>query len=209
MPGLFSAIGTVLGEVRHDLVQTRLSRLSKLTTDDIEEEFHKLELRAGTLIAEEEVMDEWQFERSADLRFEGQLFELTLPVSRQGIWNLKKLEASFREQYCETYGYDLPNNIVELVNLRLTVTTMASDPGWPAVDFGESGNKPRTSIQTLEDGSKQDISVICRHDLTLGNTLVGPAIVEDFGATIRVLNGQVLKLQKSGALVLTGRGGGQ
>ena len=209
MPGLFSAIGTVLGEVRHDLVQTRLSRLSKLTTDDIEEEFHRLELRAGTLIAEEEVKDEWQFERSADLRFEGQLYELTLPVSRHGICNLEKLEASFREQYCETYGYDLPNNIVELVNLRLTVTTMASGPGWPAVDLGETGNKPRTSIQTLEDGSKQDISVICRHDLTLGNTLVGPAIVEDFGATIRVLSGQVLKLQKSGALVLTGRGGGQ
>ena len=153
--------------------------------------------------------DEWQFERSADLRFEGQLYELTLPVSRHGICNLEKLEASFREQYCETYGYDLPNNIVELVNLRLTVTTMASGSGWPAVDLGETVNKPRTSIQTLEDGSKQDISVICSHDLTLGNTLVGPAIVEDFGATIRVLSGQVLKLQKSGALVLTGRGGGQ
>ena len=168
-----------------------------------------MELRAGTLIAEEEVTDDWHFERSADLRFEGQLFELTLPVSRHGIWNLEKLDASFREQYCETYGYDLPNNIVELVNLRLTVTTMASDPGWPEVEVGETGNKPQTRTQTLEDGSKRNISVIRRHDLTLRNTLVGPAIVEDFGATIRVLSGQVLKLQKSGTLFLTGRGGGQ
>ena len=51
-----------------------------LTRQDIEQEFKGLEARAA-LIAEEDAADDWQFERSADLRFEGQLFELTVSIT--------------------------------------------------------------------------------------------------------------------------------
>ena len=149
VPGLFSAIGTVLGEVRHDLVQTRLGRLLALTRQDIEQEFKGLEARAAQLIAEEDAADDWQFERSADLRFEGQLFELTLSVPWEGAVELAALETAFRTRYRETYGYDLPSHIVQLVNLRLTVTAASADLVWPETKLnatGEIGRNPDAGV---------------------------------------------------------------
>ena len=206
VPGLFSAIGTVLGEVRHDLVQTHLSRLSTLTTEDIEQGFRGLETRASDLIAEENVADDWLFERTTDLRFDGQLFELSLPVSANTVLDLTTLEAAFREKYSATYGYDLPDHDVQLVNLRLTVTAINIGCDWPVLELDETGLPTRTRAQVLEDGSSHEIPVFRRYDLIAGKTMVGPAIVEDFGATIRLLSGQVLKTRQSGTLILTGGG---
>lgn len=206
VPGLFSAIGTVLGEVRHDLVQTRLGRLLALTRQDIEQEFKGLEARAAQLIAEEDAADDWQFERSADLRFEGQLFELTLSVPWEGAVELAALETAFRTRYRETYGYDLPSHIVQLVNLRLTVTAASADLVWPETKLNATGESVGTRMQVLEDGTNREISVVRRHDLTAGEELTGPAIVEDFGATIRILSGQRLAVCDSGTLILSEQG---
>ena len=188
------------------LVQTRLGRLLALTRQDIEQEFKGLEARAAQLIAEEDAADDWQFERSADLRFEGQLFELTLSVPWEGAVELAALETAFRTRYRETYGYDLPSHIVQLVNLRLTVTAASADLVWPETKLNATGESVGTRMQVLEDGTNREISVVRRHDLTAGEELTGPAIVEDFGATIRILSGQRLAVCDSGTLILSEQG---
>ena len=180
--------------------------LLELTRQDIEQEFEGLEARAAQLIAEEDAADDWQFERSADLRFEGQLFELTLSVPWEGAVELAALETAFRTRYRETYGYDLPSHTVQLVNLRLTVTAASADRFWPETKLKATGRSVGTRMQVLEDGSGREISVVRRHDLTAGQELTGPAIVEDFGATIRILSGQRLAVCDSGTLILSEQG---
>ena len=44
-----------------------------------------------------------------------------------------------------------------------------------------------------------------RSALESGATLDGPLIVEDFGATIRILSGQTLEVRPSGVLILNDR----
>ncbi|MEL0110833.1 MAG: hypothetical protein VW835_03785, partial [Rickettsiales bacterium] len=60
-----------------------------------------------------------------------------------------------------------------------------------------------------EDGSLADVRVVRRDALQPGDNLIGPAIVEDFGATIRVLDGQSLEVRSSGMLVLSDKGAAQ
>jgi len=61
-------------------------------------------------------------ERSADLRFVGQLFELNIGLGpeSQALPGCDEIEARFRAAYQHAFGIDLPNLKVQLVNVRLT-----------------------------------------------------------------------------------------
>jgi len=209
VPGLFSAIGTMLGDVRHDLVQTYLRRLSELHSSELAFGFDALKDRAAELIAVEGERGDWQFERSLDARFEGQLFELTLPLPRKDIPDAGQLDAEFRAAYRTAYGYDLPDHTVQLVNLRLVARIPIHDGGWPAAALDEDAGRERMRALVSEDGSLTDVRVVRRGALQPGDNLIGPAIIEDFGATIRVLNGQSLEVRPSGMLVLSDKGAAQ
>ena len=205
VPGLFSAIGTMLGEARHDLVQTLLRRAPDLAANEIRDAFDNLEARAQNMIAAEETRGDWRFERSADARFEGQLFELTLPLDGDAGLSGETLDREFRAAYRKAYGYDLPDHTVQLVNLRLVATSTVYDGGWPrvAAEPATAGARHRRIVG--EDGAARDVPVHRRDALVPGTTLDGPLIVEDFGATIRVLDGQTVTVRPSGVLIVTDR----
>jgi N-methylhydantoinase A len=205
-PGLFSAIGTVLGNIRHDLVQTLVRRVHEISRKELEAAFSALDRRAHALISVEEVAEDavWSFERFVDVRFEGQLFELTLPADGDA-----SIEEGFRRAYLESYGYDLENHAVELVNLRLVAKTVVWDKGWPRVadsaDASTGANHAREVIDA--DGTMKSIAIIRRANLKADDRLIGPLIIEDFGATIRVLEGQTMSVRASGVLVIETWGG--
>lgn len=206
VPGLFSAIGTLLGDVRHDLVQTHLRRLDDVEPGDLDAGFAELRTRAESLIAAEESIGNWQFEYSLDARFEGQLFELNLPVAKTASPVPSELEEAFRALYRQTYDYDLPDHRVQLVNLRLIASSMNEERTWPTVDFAQEAGASRPRRMTSEDGSVLDVSVWRRDSLLPGTRLEGPAIIEDFGATIRLLDGQTMDVRPTGILVISEQG---
>jgi len=205
VPGLFSAIGTMLGDIRHDLVQTHLRRLDDLQAGELDAGFATLEERAQALITAEDGDGTWRHERSLDARFEGQLFEMNLPVAPGDAPSADDLDAAFRDAYRETYGYGLPNHTVQLVNLRLVASSAVHDGGWPclALDMEDATGRSRQVIG--EDGSRREVPVWRRNALREGLSLDGPAIIEDFGATIRLLAGQRLEVRPSGMLELIER----
>ncbi|MDP6342584.1 MAG: hydantoinase/oxoprolinase family protein [Alphaproteobacteria bacterium] len=202
-PGLFSAIGTMLGDVRHDLVQTLLRRTGDLDGASLEEGFARLEARAQALFAEEEAAGAPILERHADLRFEGQMFEKTLPVARNRAGDAD-LDGIFRAAYRADYGYDLPEQPVEVVNLRLVARRPVRQGGWPAAAEAERAAGPGRRRRTIlaADGSGREVEVLPRWAIGEGEELMGPLIIEDFGATIRVLDGQRLGALQSGTLVI-------
>ncbi len=63
-----------------------------------------------------------------------------------------------------------------------------------------SGGATRRRRIATADGGRTEVDVIRRADLQPGQVLAGPVIVEDFGATIRVLAGQTATVKLSGVL---------
>ena len=88
-------------------VQTSLKRLDEFDATTLEAGFADLAERAADLIDAENDVDAWRFERSVDARFEGQLFELNLPIAAGEAPSVAKIEMMFRATHRETYGYDL------------------------------------------------------------------------------------------------------
>ncbi len=125
-PGVLSTWGLLDTDIRATFVRTvgvASRRAAAADPSALEREWADLAAQAEAWLAAEQVpADRRRFERSADLRYEHQSFELTCPLgdgplSRDRIGELIR---TFHAEHRRLYTYDLPNALVELVNLRVT-----------------------------------------------------------------------------------------
>lgn len=205
-PGMFSAIGTVLCDVRHDLVQTILTDLHALGPEVLGAVMAQLEEQARALLAAEDLTGSGgvHLHRFLDLRFKGQIFEITVPLgSGRSLPRADEIERSFRYLYHENYGYDLPDTPVEVVNARLIASHRDPRVRFPAyVEVAEVGATVGARPVVAPDGSVRPHSVWRKASLPEGEPVPGPLLVEDAGATVWVLPGQWVR-KDAGVLVIT------
>jgi hypothetical protein len=87
-----------------------------------------------------------------------------------------------------------------MVNLRIVARSAVWQESRLAPPSHEIQPKPRRRQIWAADGAAVDVPVVPRSSLQSGHTLKGPAIIEDFGATVRVLDGQLVRVMGSGVL---------
>ena len=127
-PGLFSAFGLLYSEVEHHYVRTWRRRARGLDPAELEEAFGRLEGEARAQLAAEGFRAAAvRITRSADCRYQGQSFELTVPVTPT-----VTLEEAFGREHARTYGHragvDEP---VEIVSLRVVGQGLSDRPRVP------------------------------------------------------------------------------
>src|SRR5215218_4670070 len=205
-PGMFSAMGTIMCEVRYDLIQSLLRKLDTLEPEDVQETFQKLERRAQNLLADEAVPvdpEAVRYFRHLDLRHEGQLHELGIALRQDGIPSREEIEQDFRSAYQDSYGYRLPGSAVELVNVRLEVAfRLWEHEFFPAGSQEIRTPNERERVIAEADGSEVPWQVLARHELESGEEVRGPALIEDVGSVIRVLAGQAAQRDDEGVLII-------
>ena len=201
-PGHFSALGSLLAERRHDLVQTFVRTVAATGIDEFRREFASLAQRGRDLIrAERSGQDrDWSLERMIDLRFAGQLFQLTIPADDDDALAPAELERRFRHRHREVYGYDLPGHDVQAVNLRIVARAPEGLAARAIRPEPQPSSPTRRRRLWAEDGAWRDVEVFARGALRPGMVLPGPAVIEDLGATIRVLEGQTFLVRASGVI---------
>ena len=208
-PGMFSAIGTVMCEVKYDLVQSLLRKVDVLEPEGVREAFRRLEHRAQGLLADEAVpvdLESVRYSRHLDLRHEGQLHELGIALRRDGIPSRAEIEKDFRNAYEDSYGYRLPGSAVELVNVRLEVVFRLWKPGFFPKDVQRIRTLTERERAIAEaDGSEVRWHVLARHELVPGEEVYGPTLIEDEGSVVRVLAGQSARRGDEGVLIVEER----
>ena len=196
LPGMFSALGAVLGEVRHDLSQTMLCPINELRAEALDQAYARLKDKANSLLAKEpKGAGQPGVLRFADLRFAGQLFELRVPLGAfdEPMPPCTEIERAFRRVYQSEFGFDLVDSRVQLVNLHL-VATLAMG-GSAARIFSNAGGASPTAqpyrMQTYlrADGNEEPLPVY-RTAECIGAELEGPLLIEHSGATVWVRIGQ-------------------
>lgn len=203
-PGLFSAMGTLLGEVRHDFVRTLLSDLLHVSESAIADGFLELTRRAKEILVKDEISQSDQavmYIRSLDVRYKGQLFELNIPILDEQLPSLDKIDQMFRDKYSQLYGYELAENPTELVNIRLVASLPPRLKELPG--YSSQRKAARSTRQLIEsDGTIVHAPVLNREAIVQGSEILGPCIVEDMGATVRVMKGQILRGSDTGSLIV-------
>lgn len=213
LPGMFSALGAVLGEVRHDLSQTLLGPVLGLDAATLESSFERLKDKACSLLAREPTGTNYAtLSRFADLRFTGQLFELRVPLGLQGepLPSVNDIEQRFRAAYAAEFGFDLAESVVQLVNLRLLATLpIAGSTARIFHNTAERCARPepyRMQTYLRADGGEESLPVYRTADC-IGAELVGPLLIEHSGSTVWVGNRQPATIGADGGVVFYMHGG--
>jgi N-methylhydantoinase A len=193
--GVLSALGLAISDVRRDQVSPLLAELGTADRADIEARFAGLEANARGQLADDAGL---RLARLADLRYQGQSFELTVEAGK-----LAELPDRFHAEHERRYGYRMEDEAVELVNLRLVATVPTGKPDLSEAAPRRGGNPSRRRAR-LDDGW-EEVDVYERAALGVGSRLDGPAVVEFAESTLLVRSGWRASVDEIGTLSLERR----
>jgi len=211
-PGIASAVGMLVTDIRHEFVATRRLRLDALTPGALDALFADFVAEGDARLTRDGVASaDRRMLRSADLRYHGQSFELpvTVPPGPLSIADLGRLRTEFHAMHERAYGYAAPDDAIELVNVRLGAVGVTPKPRRaPLPDGGPSAAsavKGHRDVWFAETQGTHKTVVLDRGRLLRGNVIEGPAIVEEHDASTLIHPSWAARVDERANLVLTPR----
>jgi N-methylhydantoinase A len=221
MPGALSALGILVSDVVKDYSRTVLWRtIVKLPLSDLRQEFQKLSQSAKRDFGNENWTGTMREQRTLDVRYRGQGYELNVPFSRS-------LVSDFHRAHAQRYGYSHPDREIELVTLRLHAivkshqaklaiqrsifpTTSASSETVPSKSSrgtspwgSQRSTSQRSEFQSvLFNGKLLRTAILDRDSLRAGRKHTGPALITEYSATTVVPPGLSFHHDRAGNLVI-------
>ncbi len=193
-PGVYSAMGLVMSDVKHDYVRSRLVNVARITEDEINAIFAELAARArADLIGEDFSTDSIDIEYALDMRYAGQGYEMTLPCPhplKPG--ELATLRSAFDAEHCKSFGHTAPSEPVEIVSWRLRGIGRVPPVTLPR--YEATGMRLEDAVREVRKarfgGKMLDCPVYQRERLDVGVSFTGPAIVDQLDCTSVIAPGQ-------------------
>ncbi len=184
MPGVFSALGLLLADYRHDLHRAIVRETSGLDDVFLEQVFAELEERvAGMLRAEGVHEEDIVVYRMLDMKYWRQAYELTVPYRG----SLEQSVQEFHRMHRERYGYAMPDAPVVVVNARVTGYGVVAKPEIPRREAELYTPEPHSLRRVFFGDTGWVITPIYRReDLRPGAEIEGPAVIEASDSTILV-----------------------
>src|SRR5262245_47118986 len=208
-PGITSALGCLVADVRHDFVKTVNQPVLRM---DVAEARRLLAAHVDEgcrLLASEGVeIDTVSVQHEADMQFVGQTHVLTVGIPRTE-FEREDLMRAFETAYWERFEVELREMRAQLVSLRTAVVgrrRQVSLEGLIALDAASAGGPVAAERRRAWfDSGWQDTPVYRREQLGLGTELTGPAIVEQLDSTAVVEPGDRVRVDALGNLEITVR----
>jgi N-methylhydantoinase A len=196
-PGNLSAMGLLCSDTRHDHARTLFSRLTPELAVTLDATVDELLQEAGRSLAADGIEDAaHRFTVSVDLRYEGQNYELSLPIDQAEIaaaadTGFLRLTERFDEAHLRVYGYRLEGRAIQLVNVRVTAVGATAHADWPRVPALATSSSelpvPHARRPVLIEAGRLEQADVFRHaELLAGQRFEAPSIVEYAGGTLFV-----------------------
>jgi N-methylhydantoinase A len=177
--GSLSALGMVLADNVRDYAAGVLGR------DDIEPEFRRLQQKARKDMRGAEIT------RSADLRYAGQSYELTVP------WHAADPAAPFHREHQRVYGYSNPEKVIQIVTIRVRARIAVPRPSLVTRPKPAASAPSKRSVYSA--GKWRSAPLYPRSSVG-SRPRPGPALVVDYGSTTLIPPGWRFAVDRSGNL---------
>jgi N-methylhydantoinase A len=205
-PGVFSAIGLLMSDVKHDYIRSRMTSIAELDAVGVEAVFAQLETQArDDLLRDGFAEKEIRIDRALDLRYAGQGYEITLPCTATETLALGELRKKFDAEHKSQFGHMAPDEPVEVVSYRMRGIGLVPPVAMPkyAPQGLELADALRQTRPVRLDGKTIPCPVYQREKLDVGASLRGPAILDQFDCTTIVCAGQVARVDEWKNLIVT------
>jgi len=200
----FSARGILMADIEHAFGRSGVRPFDGGAVAWVRSCFESLKAEgAARLEADGIAPADRQFELSADLRYRGQAFELTVPWGDVPIdeGGIGEISLRFHAHHAQRFSYANPEDTVELVTLRLVAIGRMARPQISAEEPLSADGSAAGQRSVYVDGQWQDVAAWRRHAIGGSLGIVGPAIVEEDYTAIYVAPGWSLTLGRDGHLV--------
>jgi N-methylhydantoinase A len=208
--GVASALGLLVAPARVDRVATVGLRLDRDPPAALERAFRRLEDDARAVMADTGLkLETATVRRLADGRFLGQGFDLVVDLP-DGPYDdseasRRKLTAAFETAYREKFALTPPDVPVEFINIRVAVRAPVAGAEVTAHGQAGAGGAVKGVRRAYFPARRQfeETTVYDRARLAPGDTLRGPAVVEEDGSTLVMGPGATARVAASGNIVVT------
>ncbi len=189
-PGATSAAGLVVADIVHDLVQSTVTEMSRMTPARLAEGLDALIARAEERLEANAVPPpRRRYDRALDIKYVGQGYTLEIAVPEGAITNrtLTDIARRFHDRHEALYGFRAEGEPVEIINFRLRATGALerADPE-PRPRGPRDARAARTGTRAAwveAERAMRPHEIYDRALLAAGHVLAGPAIVEQDDST--------------------------
>jgi N-methylhydantoinase A/oxoprolinase/acetone carboxylase beta subunit len=212
--GVGCAFGAIAMDIRHDVEATFYAPTSEVDIGELNAAFGELE-REVTELLEADGVDraDITIDRSAQMRYVGQSYEVTTPVPTGEVDAdaVAAIANDFNRVHEQEYGVSSETFTVAFVTLRVTGIgrTEKPDPeGLSAamVATGSGGNGPGSLKERRAayfGGRHHEVDIHDAGRLTAGQTIAGPAIIEQADGVIVLPPGAVGEADRYDNVLIT------
>jgi N-methylhydantoinase A len=213
-PGINCATGLLQTTVKHSYLRSSVGMLSSFPAERMNALFAELEAQALADVAEEGFPREAAtLRRQLDLRYLHQGYQLSVDGPSRDLTDADKpgLKTAFDALHRQIYGQSAEGEEAEIVTFRVQAEIAIERYAFPKLPPGSgSAKRAQTGERPLYDFARRDFvtaAVYDRAKLAPGDTLAGPAVINQFDATTVVLDGQTLTVDPFGILVIDAAAG--
>jgi N-methylhydantoinase A len=209
-PGITSALGCVLADVRHDTVQTLNLMLDGL---DVEALHHRMSTAArdvsAVVTATGIPVERIDVLHELDMHYLGQTHTLGVLLRVEAgdgtCVSESMIRQAFEKAYLASFSRLLPGLAIRIVSLRVAAIGRR-----PAFDFSVFAPERSASLERAQigkrpvwfDGGWRNASIWARLDLPTGAVITGPAILEQPDATTVIEPGLAGRVDALGNLIV-------
>jgi len=206
-PGVFSAFGLHISDIRHDFTRSYVGRTDEVTPDILESLYAEMEkLGTGALEKDGIAPEDRIFHRTADLRYVGQAYEVNVPVPAGTVDKecLASIVSRFHAEHQRLFAHSAENDLVEFVNFRLIANGSVELPVLRKLAETSGTVKPSSirKVYIEEVNDAVDCPVYERSDLHRGTSMEGPVIIEQIDTTTFVHPGMKLTVDEWGNMII-------
>lgn len=202
-PGMFSALGLLTADLFHDYSRPVLSDVESIDAHRVEDLFNEMEAEGRATLDSEGVPSSHQrIQRTLDMRYRGQGFELNIETMKPFTSDsVKEAIDGFHRKHTEIYGYAEENEPIEVVNVKLRVIGLLDSPQLKKREpIGESKPRETRKVYYETDSGWRETGVYERSGL--GSEIMGPAVIEQYDSTTVIYPGWSCKPDVFGNLIL-------
>lgn len=185
-PGITSAMGCLLVDVRHDISKTYLVNAAVVTVEQLEDEFAKMEKEAIKLLESEGIdREQMHLIRYLDMRYLGQWRSLEVPIGRP-IGSLEETLERFHQEHQREFAFSNRDQGVEIYGLRVAAVGGVSKPELPRYEPAGTLEEALIDYRDVyfeETGGFVRTPVYDREKVPVLSEFAGPAIIEQLDST--------------------------
>jgi N-methylhydantoinase A len=206
-PGQFSAYGFIMTDARIDRHQT-------VQLNSVDFDGARAGAAMGDLVAtargeleRQGYAENLRVTRSMEMRYFGQNYELELPLDFDTFdaATTPRLWQSFHDLHHATFGFDIPNSIIEVVNFMVSVVSTTEKPALPTIPESTNPPEPSGRRRVVYQGLAAEVPIYARGDLAHGQRIEGPAVIEEAASVTVLRPDQSLDIDAYGNLRIEGR----